>query len=370
MTETPRNPGNGPPAGTEAAATDGQLLECFLARRDEAAFAELVRRHGPLVLHVCRRILGDAHHAEDAFQATFLVLACKAGAIRKHGSVGSWLYGVARRVALQARQLAYRGRERSAVDVEPGELAEREAMNPDPAAELSRCEIEAALDAELERLPEKYRAPLVLCFLQDKSHGDAAGELAWAVGTLKSRLARGRELLRQGLARRGVAVSAGVLGALLTESTAPAAVPATLLTTTAKAAVAFSAGSVVVAGAVSTGAALLARTALKGLAAGKLQLAALGVLTATLLGGGALACRAAPAERRAVTAPAPRAGRVPSCLVCHTGAAPWTREGQAFVVAYAYTRVFAWDVDGLIRDACLRRCEARPPKDTHFWRWS
>src|SRR5690348_12966270 len=142
-------------ADAPGAPADGPLVERFVGARDQAAFAELVRRHGPMVLGVCRRLLRHGADAEDAFQATFLVLARRAGSIRKQGSVGSWLYGVARRVALRARAEAARRR--------PHGPPVTAAAPPDPAAEAARAELRPLLDEELARLPEKYRAPLVLC---------------------------------------------------------------------------------------------------------------------------------------------------------------------------------------------------------------
>src|SRR5262249_30053195 len=142
----------------EEAPTDARLLERFVRQHDGEAFADLVRRHGPMVLGVCRRVLDDAHEAEDVFQATFLVLARKADAIRQGESLGSWLYGVAYRTALRARAEAARRRA----------LAwEADDMPPsDPAAEAAWRELRPLLDAELQRLPEKYRAPVVLCYLE------------------------------------------------------------------------------------------------------------------------------------------------------------------------------------------------------------
>jgi RNA polymerase sigma factor (sigma-70 family) len=195
-------------AGRSAGSpSDRVLLERFVAGRDEAAFAALVRRHGPMVLGVCRRVLRHAHDAEDACQAAFLVLARKAGSIRRHASVGSWLHGVAYRVAMNLRRhAARRGRlERALVDV------------PDAAAagDVTWREVQAVLDEELRRLPEKYRAPLVLCYLEGHTRDEAAGHLGWSVGTLRGRLARGRELLRVRLLRRGLPLGAALVGAAL-----------------------------------------------------------------------------------------------------------------------------------------------------------
>jgi RNA polymerase sigma factor (sigma-70 family) len=218
-------------APAPGAARDGHLIERFLRRRDEDAFAELVRKHGPMVLAACRRVLRQEQDAEDAFQATFLVLACRATSIPKRASVGSWLYGVAQRVALKARLAASRRREQ-----EPRQAAA--AGPPDPASEAARSDLRLVLDEEVGRLPAKYRAPVVLCYLEGKPSEEAARELGWTKGTLSGRLARARDLLRRRLARRGLALTVAGLGAALVEQAAPAAVSASLFDGTAKAAAA------------------------------------------------------------------------------------------------------------------------------------
>jgi RNA polymerase sigma factor (sigma-70 family) len=207
-------------AGGSAGRTDGQLLRGFVLRREEAAFAELVHRHGPMVLALCRRLLPQDADAEDAFQATFLVLARKAASIRKQESAANFLYGVARRIAMRVRVEATR---RPAATP-----AAASASRNDPAAEAGRRELRAILDAELSRLPEKYRTPVVLCYFKGRSHAEAAGQLGWPEGTVKGRLARARDLLRGRLARRGVALSATALAVGLVEQTASARVPAAL----------------------------------------------------------------------------------------------------------------------------------------------
>jgi len=159
----------------EEAWTDGQLLEHFLSKRDEAAFTTLVERHGPLVLGVCRRVLANDADAADAFQATFLVLARKAASIRKRESVGSWLYGVAYRLAHRAKVAAARRRVHER-QVEP--------MPPsDPLAAVVWRDLRPILDEELDKLADKYRAPLVLCYLEGKTHEEAAQQLGWTNGT-------------------------------------------------------------------------------------------------------------------------------------------------------------------------------------------
>src|SRR5262245_50327437 len=175
--------------------TDALLLEGFLRRREEDAFTALVRRHGPMVLSVCRQVLRDRHDAEDAFQATFLVLVRRAGSIHQPERLGNWLYGVAYRVAARARAVAARRhqRERDGVDLQA----------PAPAGDAGGNDLRPILHEELDRLPEKYRVPVVLCYLEGLTNEEAARQLAWPVGTVKGRLARARDVLRGRLARRG-----------------------------------------------------------------------------------------------------------------------------------------------------------------------
>ena len=192
--------------GTATGLTDGELLDRYTARRAESAeaaaaaemaFAALVDRHGPMVWGVCRRVLGDTHEAEDAFQATFLVLVRKAGSVRVDGSLGRWLYGVAHRVALRARSEAERRGSR--IDRVPPRSSD------DPAGEVELSDLRDAMSEELDRLPAKYRCPIELCHLQGMTYDQAARQLDWPVATVKSRLTEGRLRLRQRLARRGLA---------------------------------------------------------------------------------------------------------------------------------------------------------------------
>jgi len=214
-----------------ADGSDGQLLERYVQHRDSAAFEALVQRYGPLVWGVCRRVLRDAHAVEDSFQATFVVLARKAASIRKHESVGSWLYGVAYRIAVRAKANAARRRE---VAMDDRALAAVPADAGTGTADQQ--ELSAALDEELSRLPEKYRAPLVLCYLKGKTHAEAAAELRCPAGSMSWRLAQACDRLRVSLSRRGLALSAGALAGLLTESAASARVPAALVQHTIEAA--------------------------------------------------------------------------------------------------------------------------------------
>jgi RNA polymerase sigma factor (sigma-70 family) len=217
--------------GTPPAAdlTDGELLERFCRAGEETAFALIVQRHGPLVLNVCRRVALDSHDAEDAFQATFLVLVRKARAVRKQSSLASFLFGVAQRIALQARLRAARRRAR--------ERERPESPPPDPSDELTARELRHLLDAELTLLPDRYRAPIVLCYLEGKTQEQAAQELGCPRTSLASRLGRALGLLHQRLTRRGVALSAAGLATALAGEVAAAPVPALLTLTAVRTAV-------------------------------------------------------------------------------------------------------------------------------------
>src|SRR6266545_2656587 len=214
--------------------TDQHLLEQFLSQRDEPSFAALVERHGPMVLGVCRRILRDEHLAEDVFQATFLVLARKAATICKRQSVGSWLHGVALRLARKLKA----GIARSKL---PDARSNIPAVDPHAAAIWH--EARAILDEEIQRLPENYRLPLVLCYLEGLTRDEAAAQLGWSVDKLRGLLDRGRERLRSRLDRRGVTLSAAGAATLLADTASAAAVPPVLAVTTIHAAARFAAGT-------------------------------------------------------------------------------------------------------------------------------
>ena len=210
--------------GQAADLTDAQLLERFIANREAAAFAALLQRHGRMVLGVCQRIVGNLHDAEDAFQATFLVLARKADSVRPRAKVGNWLFGVARTTARRARALNAKRRMR--------EQQVRAAAPPDLA------ELRLVLDQELARLSERHREVILLCDLEGRTRQEVARQLKIPEGTVASRLSKARNLLGQRLARHGLPVSAGVLVGLLGAEPAAAMVMAT-----ARAAVRFAAGA-------------------------------------------------------------------------------------------------------------------------------
>jgi RNA polymerase sigma factor (sigma-70 family) len=192
--------------GAAAWSTDGQLLERYIADGSETAFAALVERHGPMVHAVCRRVLGNSHDADDAFQAAFLVLVRKAARIVNRESVGSWLHGVAYRAALKAKAAAIR---RRTMEKQAPAVSATEDM-----AEAVWRELRPILDEEIDRLPEKYRLPFVLCYLEGKTNVAAAQQLSWPLGTVATRLARARERLRKRLSHRGAELAAGLLVAI------------------------------------------------------------------------------------------------------------------------------------------------------------
>jgi len=222
--------------GVVAGMSDAELLERFTTQgaadadatlAADAAFAALVARQGPMVLGVCRRALADQGDVEDAFQATFLVLVRRARSVRACDSLGRWLYGAARRVAAKARARSGRARVRSApLEVDP---VGRESSG-------DQVELLAALDEEVSRLPEKYRAPVVLCHLEGLTHAEAADRLRWPVGTVSGRLSRARDLLKDRLVRRGLAPTAGSMLAMLAAEGARAAVPESLAASTVRSA--------------------------------------------------------------------------------------------------------------------------------------
>jgi RNA polymerase sigma factor (sigma-70 family) len=225
-------------AAPPCADADAALLGRFERLRDEHAFADLVARHGPMVLNVCRRVLGDAHDAEDAFQATFLVLARKAGSLGRPGALAGWLYGVASRVALKARSARTRRRDGTGLEGAP----EPPDPRPDPLAELTARDLLHILEEEVQRLPGAYRLPIILCCLEGLSQEDAARQLGWTAGAVKGRLERGRKRLHERLARRGLALPAALTVVEVSRGTAMAGRWLSLLQETVKAATLLGAG--------------------------------------------------------------------------------------------------------------------------------
>jgi RNA polymerase sigma factor (sigma-70 family) len=260
-----------------AGLTDGQLLDCFLARRDEAAFAALVGRHGPMVWGVCRRNLRNHHDAEDAFQATFLVLARKAASVVPRGMVANWLYGVACNTALKAKAMADKRRRR-----------ERQVTEmPEPAViehDLWR-DVQPLLDEELKRLPDKYRVVMVLCDLEGKTRKEAARQLGCPEGTVAGRLARARAMLAKRLARHGLAVSGAALAAVLSQEVVSAGVPTSVVSSTIKAASLFAVGKAAATGAISVKVAALTEGVLKTMLLTKLKIATAVLLVAVAITG-------------------------------------------------------------------------------------
>jgi RNA polymerase sigma factor (sigma-70 family) len=261
----------------QEAESDGRLLELFMTQRDERAFEALVRRHGPMVLGVCQRVLRNFHDAEEAFQATFLVLVRKAASVRPRELVGNWLYGVACRTALEARRAASkrRAKERQVV-----------AMPQPEKGNDTWEELRFVLDQELARLPNKYRAVLVLCDLEGKTRKDAARKLAVPEGTVASRLASARTLLAKRLSRHGFAVSGGALAALLSQN-ASASVPPSVIASTIHAASLFAAGQATATGVISVQVAALTEGVVKAMLLTKLKISTAMLLVAVLVALGA-----------------------------------------------------------------------------------
>jgi len=257
--------------------SDGQLLGRLVEQRDQAACSALVRRHGRMVWGVCRRLL-DHHDAEDAFQATFLVLVRRAASVKPREMVANWLHGVAHQTALKARSLAAkrRAREKQVLEMPQPQAAEADLWS----------DLQPLLDQELSRLPDKYRAIIVLCDLEAKPRREAAQQLGCPEGTVASRLARARALLAKRLVKRGVVVSAGALAIVLSEK-ASACAPASALSTTIKAATALAAGQAAAAGLISGNVAALIKGVLQGMLLSKLKMAASAFLVVAAAGLGA-----------------------------------------------------------------------------------
>jgi RNA polymerase sigma factor (sigma-70 family) len=318
--------------------TDADLLARFAAAHDEAAFAELVARHGPLVRGTARRRLADAHAAEDVYQAAFLVLARKAGSLRWRETVGPWLYAAAVRLARKAVR-----RSAPAQGVPP----DLPTSHADPTATAARAEELRALDDELSALPARLRDPLVLCYLQGRTRDEAAAALGWTLAMLKRRLERGRKVLRDRLTRRGVAPPVAGAGVLLAEVMAggPAAAA------TARAAVEF-----VVSGKASPGVATLVG------GSGWLLRAAATVVVAGLVACGAAAVPDRPAPGPTADPPAPAeaaAGApgdpLPAGTIARLGTVRLRPGGSVELLAFSPdgTRIASWSTDSHINDALV-----------------
>jgi RNA polymerase sigma factor (sigma-70 family) len=275
--------------------------------RDEAAFEALVLRHGPMVMGVCRRVLLNPHDAEDAFQAAFLVLARKAPSIWVKGSLASWLYRIAIRIAVQSRSDAERRRRRESRAAESAGYREEEPVGLDP-------DLVPVLHEEIDRLPERYRAPVILCYLEELTHEAAAHVLQCPIGTVHGRLSRARELLRRRLTRRGVALPAG---SLIGGRSLAAAVPESLRGTTLRAALNLAAGQSISTAVTSTKAGGLVATTLRAMMWSSLRSAAammvaVGLaISATSLIAGSPIGRLAPADDPAQSPPSAVSERPP-----------------------------------------------------------
>ncbi len=288
--------------GTCTGLTDGDLIDRFRevgAEDGERAFEALVTRHGPMVLGVCRHFLTDPVALHDAFQATFLVLARRAGAIRNRESVGSWLYGVALRVAVRGRANSIRREIRDRRAIEAARSVAVPLLEARGGACVDGADGAAVVHQEVGRLPEKYRSPVVLCYLEGLTHEEAATRLGWPVGTVRSRLSRARSTLRFRLTRRGITAPSafGPLAAWLVRDTAPSmaaagssVLPAQLAPSVARAATRFTFSQSVATSSLQVGATELARGVLTIMLLKKLTIAGCVVLSLGIatVGGGAL----------------------------------------------------------------------------------
>jgi RNA polymerase sigma factor (sigma-70 family) len=259
---------------TYRALSDGKLLDCFVAGRDEAAFTVLIERHGPMVLGVCRRALANCHDAEDACQAVFFVLARKASSVRRQASLASWLHGVAGRVCLSLKRDLARRRNH-----------EHRAKAPapaDPASEVTWREVQAILDTELERLPERYRAPFILCYLECLPREEAARRLGLSPGSLHGRLERARDLLRERLTKRGLTLAGVISAAAVGEGVGQAALAPAFVVSSARAAMLLTSGRSLADSVISTHVLALTQEVVKTMFLTKLRFGMAAVLCAGL----------------------------------------------------------------------------------------
>ncbi|MGP0062869.1 MAG: sigma-70 family RNA polymerase sigma factor [Isosphaeraceae bacterium] len=302
-------------SGTVTGLGEAQLLDRFLNQGDEAAFEAILHRHGPMVLGVCRRVLDDPHDVADAFQTTFLILVKKARSIRDRDVLGTWLHGVARRVAVRAKVNARTRRTRERAGAEGLDVEQPRADR------LDVNELRSLIDAELERLPTRYRQPVILCDLEGRTHEQAAMQIGCPVGTVKSRLSRGREQLRSRLARRGVAPSAALLATTLAAESAHA-VPVELINLTLGAATRLAAGHAIAAGTFSAGVVTLLKGVLRSMFITKLKFAAVALAAVGLATTGV---RAFIGHRAALPAPGEQAA-APIAAQAQTSSTPASPE--------------------------------------------
>jgi RNA polymerase sigma factor (sigma-70 family) len=309
------------PSLDPAALPDGELLERYIERRDETAFEVLLRRHGPMVWGVCRRLLRRDTDSEDAFQATFLVLVRKASSIRPRGMVGNWLYGVARKTSLKA----------AAMD-KARQLKEREAgtMLRTTAPTDDRSQFEQIHEA-IRSLPDKYRAPIVLCELEDRSIKETARHLGWPQGTVATRLRRGRALLAKRLSRRGIELPAAGASAAFGPGVAPAGMPRLLVPATLCVAQIFSAGTA--SGAIPANITTLTRTVLNMMLVKKLQYAVVIVLAAGLVGSGTALVGSAALDRAGRSAQEEKTPAATRQIGVHPDSGPKARPSEGFANA-------------------------------------
>jgi RNA polymerase sigma factor (sigma-70 family) len=314
--------------------TDGELLRRYVAQGDEAAFEALLRRHGPMVLGLCRRLLGTAQDVDDAFQATFLVLIRKAPSIGDGDRVGGWLYGVAYRVAVRARSRAARDRARHQPLTDlPGD---------EPGGGPS-WDVLALLDEEVSRLPARYREAVVCCYLEGRTQEEAAHVLGWPKGTVSTRLNRARELLRSRLTRRGLTMTAGSVVVLLAQAKAEGALPPGMTGAVLK-----TLGQALANAPVPAGAAALADGVLRVAALGRLKAVATAALALAVVTAGGVASfgpgrhptapQCHPAVARARPAPAPSRDPRPARYEYESPQVPDRSVESAHVLAFTLSR--------------------------------
>ena len=344
--------------GTTLGLGPAELLDRFVATRDEEAFSALVAHHGPMVLATCRRILSNGADADDAFQATFLVFARKARSIHNADRLAPWLHSVARRVAVRSRTLSSRRRR-----VEGEGQGNLSAIAVAPPADDAR-EFRAVLDEELARLPEKYRVPLVLCYLQGLTHDEAAGQLAWPVGTVRSRMSQARDRLRTRLARRGFGSPESV--ATLTPATLPMAVVSRTLQVATVRLVLTGASGV----ATKSVAALLAQGVLTSMFLTKVQTVAVATLAAATTLAAGTAGVVARQEPAPAVGPAPTAAPVPPPTTSAESPVPsFTRINYAEPDRYLVLHPSFGDPDKIRQLAAPLRADSAEKTFDRIGRW-